>query len=123
MLFSIILTNCTENLKLMSVHLKAVGSWRENKIRLFAVCNHSKDQHGFGCQQFAKVMLAAIKRLKSLALLWIVREMRGREVGNPKNRGEKVITSTLLPIAFFQPPLPSGKTKGWDLIQVQIRFV
>lgn len=50
----------------MSVHLQTVRSWRENEIRPFAACNHSTDRLGFGCQQFTKARVAAIKWLKSL---------------------------------------------------------
>lgn len=94
----------------MAVHLQAVRSWRENKIIRFSACNHSVDGHGFGCQQFTKAMVEAIKWLKSLHLLewwwcwWRVER-------DPKANIILLPSSTV------------WKTKGWDLIQGQIRCV
>lgn len=51
----------TGDLNVMSVHLQAVRSLGENEIRPFAACNHSTDRLGFGCQQFTKARVAAIK--------------------------------------------------------------
>lgn len=113
----------TENLNLMFVHLQAVRSWRENEIRPFAACNHSTDRHGFGCQQFTKATVAALKWLKSLnPSEWC---SVGEERGVTPKPLEIVITLPVYttPNTTPSPSFTVWKTKGWDLIQSQIRFV
>lgn len=85
----------------MSVHLQAVRSWRENEIRPFAAYNHSTDRLGFGCQQFTKARVAAIKWLKSLfPSEW--HAVGGEWEGDPKT--EIVIT---LPVYISTNTTPS----------------
>lgn len=107
----------------MSVHLKGVRSWRENEIRPFAACNHSTDRLGFGCQQFTKARVAAIKWLKSLfPSKWCD---VGEKWGVTPKLLEIVITLPVYisPNSTLSPSFTVWKTKGWDLIQGEIRFV
>ena len=105
----------SEDLNLISVHLQAVRSWRENEIRPSAACNHSKDRHGLGCQQFSKAMVATIKWLKSLSALNSVvlgKDGEGGDVTTPKSL-EKVITLPVYttPNSMPHPPLLSEKQR------------
>lgn len=107
-----------------SVHSQAARSCRQNEIRPFPACNHSKDPLGFGRQQFSKARVAAAKWLKSPRKMMRWWEA-GEAAGDPKTacNGDYLASVGVTQQPSLTPPRLSEKQKDGIWFRGQIRFV